>query len=141
VVGQEIRRDATLNLAALRALRAGNGADALPLRRYILGLSLVAFTAPRETFLREGCQLVPDSDRPSKWSLVRHDGSRDEKFNLPHKQALDYANVVAKTFGVGPRKEATFDANAAREALGQSKEERKKSRRGKTKAPERKADE
>jgi CRISPR-associated protein Csb1 len=141
VVEQEIRRDATLNLAALRTLRAGNGADALPLRRYILGLSLVAFTAPQETFLREGCQLVPDSDRPSKWSLVKHDGSRDEKLNLPHKQALDYADAVARTFGVGPRKEATFDANTAREALGQSKEERKKSRRGKTKAPEQKADE
>lgn len=140
LVEQEIRRDATLNLVALRALRAGNGADPLPLRRYILGLSLVAFTAPQETFLREGCQLVPDSDRPSKWSLVKHDGSREENFNLPHEQALEYATAAAKAFVVGPKKEATFDASAAREALGQSKEERKKVRRGKTNAPESKAD-
>jgi len=139
LVEQEIRRDATLNLVALRALRAGS-ADPLPLRRYILGLSLVAFTAPQETFLREGCQLVPDSDRPSGWSLVKHDGSREENFNLPHEQALKYATMAAEAFVVGPKKEATFNAQTARETLGQSKEERKKSRRGKTKAPEPESD-
>lgn len=140
LVEQEIRRDATLNLVALRALRAGNDADPLPLRRYILGLSLVAFTAPQETFLREGCQLVPDSDRPSGWSLVKHDGSREENFNLPHEQALEYASAAAEAFVVGPKKEATFNAHIAREGLGQSKEERKKSRRGKTKTPEPESD-
>lgn len=139
LVEQEIRRDASLNLVALRALRVGNDADPLPLRRYILGLSLVAFTAPQETFLREGCQLVPDSDRPSDWSLVKHDGSRQEKFNLPHEQALRFADAAAKEFVVGPKREATFRADAARETLGQSKEERKKSRRGK-KGPEPEAD-
>lgn len=140
LVEQEIRRDATLNLVALRALRAGSGADPLPLRRYILGLSLVAFTAPQETFLREGCQLVPDSDRPSKWSLVKHDGSREENFDLPHEQVREYATTTAKAFGVGPKREATFNAKTARETLVQPKEQRKKSRRGKTKAPESEAD-
>lgn len=134
LVEQEIRRDATLNLVALRALRAGNDADPLPLRRYILGLSLVAFTAPQETFLREGCQLVPDSDQPSEWSLVKHDGSRDQNVSLPHKEALDFATAAAEEFRVGPKRGATFDANTARQTLGQSKEERKKSRRGNRKA-------
>lgn len=132
LVEHEIRRNATLNLVALRALRAGKDPDSLPLRRYILGLSLVVFTAPQETFLREGCQLVPDSDRPSEWSLVKHNGTREENFNLPHEQALGYAGAAAKAFGVGQKKEATFNADTAREKLGQSKEERKKSRRKKS---------
>ncbi|GIW43956.1 MAG: type I-U CRISPR-associated protein Cas7 [Candidatus Binatia bacterium] len=131
LVEQEIRRDAVLNVVALRALRAGRDADPLPLRRYILGLSLVAFTAPQETFLREGCQLVPDPDLPPEWWLVKHDGSREANFRLSGHQALEYARKVAEAFGVGPRKEATFHAEKAREELGQSKQERKKARRAK----------
>jgi CRISPR-associated protein Csb1 len=127
-----IRRDATLNLVALRALRAGNDTDTLPLRRYILGLSLVAFTAPQETFLREGCQLVPDPDRKPEWSLVRHDGSREGNFRLPHQQALEYAVKAAEAFGVGPNKEATFEPRAVRDELGKPKQERKQARRGKS---------
>jgi len=139
LVEQETRRDASLNLVALRALgvapRKGEKPEAtdervLRLRRYILGLSLVAFTAPQETFLREGCQLVPDAKRPAEWSLVRHDGQRDAKFNVSHKQVMGYAKSVADGFGVGSSRQATFDARAAKEALGESKEERKKSRRG-----------
>ena len=142
LVEQEIRRDASLNLVALRTLgvapRQGGKPEAtdkrvLGLRRYILGLSLVAFTAPQETFLREGCQLVPDTKRPAEWSLVRHDGQRDAKFNVSHEQVMGYAKSVADDFGVGSFRQATFNAKAAKEALGESKEERKKSRRGGTK--------
>lgn len=138
LVEHEIRRDATLNLVALRALAGAPGDDPLPLRRYIVGLSLVAFTAPQETFLREGCQLVPDTEHPAEWSLVRHDGQRDEKSHVLHDQALQYAAMAADAFGVGSSRDARFDTKTAKEALGQSKEERKKSRRGKGKkaAPE-----
>lgn len=132
VVEQEIRRDAALNLVALRALRAGNDADTLSLRRYILGLSLVALTAPQETFLREGCQLVPDLERPGVWSLVRYDGSREDDLTLSHEQTLEYARTAAKAFVVGKGRQATFNGQTAREALGQSKVERKKSRRKKS---------
>lgn len=128
LVEEEIRRDATLNLVALRSLGAGPDNNPLPLRRYILGLSLIAFTATLESFLREGCQLIPDADRPATWALVRHDGGRTEDFTVSHEQALAYADAAAKDFGVGPNKEATFDAITARKALGQSKAERKKSR-------------
>jgi CRISPR-associated protein Csb1 len=132
VVEQEIRRDATLNLVALRALRAGKDADPLPLRRYILGLSLVAFTARQDTFLREGCQLIPDVERAGEWALVRHDGTRDDGLRVSHEQALEYARAAANAFGVGRSKKATFNEQAAREALRQSKEERKKARRTKS---------
>lgn len=130
VVKGEILRDATLNLAALRGLRAGDK-DPLPLRRYILGLALVALTAPQENFLREGCQLVPEKARPAEWSLVKHDGSRDKNIPLTHEEALTYARETAKAFGVGPEKKASFNPDTLRAALTQPKEKRKESRRTK----------
>jgi CRISPR-associated protein Csb1 len=46
-----IERDVTVNLIALRRLSGDRGEI---LRRYILGLSLVAAVAPLEAFLRQG---------------------------------------------------------------------------------------
>jgi len=125
-----IRRDATLNLVALRGLGAGD--KTMNLRRYILGLSLVSFTAPQEVSLREGCQLVPDANRPAEWNLVRHDGHR-QTLALLHDQALKYAEFAARDFGVGDDKTTTFDSKKAKENLGLSKQERRRSRGGKGK--------
>lgn len=130
-VQRGIRRDSTLNLVALRALGTGSqaGDNTLKLRRYIFGLSLVSFTARQETVLREGCQLVPDLERKVEWRLVQHDGQRGP-FSVSHDEALRYAQAAADGFGVGDNKEATFSTRIAKEALGQSKEDRKKARRG-----------
>jgi CRISPR-associated protein Csb1 len=62
-----IVRDITVNLVALRRLDGENGAA---LRRYILGLSLVAAIEPMDAFLRQGCLLVPDTNVPAQWVLV-----------------------------------------------------------------------
>ena len=76
-----IRRDATVSLAALRRLAVleADGTLAVDrtkaLRRYILGLSLVALTAPLDPFLRQGCNLVPDIDKPREFKLVNLDGT------------------------------------------------------------------
>lgn len=129
-----IRRDATLNLVALRALGAKSDEDTLKLRRYILGLSLIGFTAPQETFLREGCQLVPELERQAEWSLVKHDGQRDTSFRVSDEDALKYAREAAKKFGIGSDRGATFNAKTAKETLGQSKEDRKRARRAKGKS-------
>lgn len=134
-VRREIRRDACLNLAALRALRAGPHADPLPLRRYILGLSLVAFTAPQETFLREGCQLVPDPQRPAQWNLVHHDG-RNEEVKIAHSAAITYARAAAQNFGVGQSRQVAFDPKLAEKELQQTKQERKKAKRGSGETPQ-----
>lgn len=124
----EIRRDAALNLVAIRALGAASEENTLKLRRYILGLALVAFTAPQDTSLREGCQLVPDFEKASQWEVVRHDGKR-ESFSLTHEAALRYAKAAADAFGVGENREATFDKRYAEEQLSKSKEERKAEKR------------
>ena len=77
VVEGGVRRDATLGLAALRQLHAGkNSEKTLILRRYILGLSLVAITAPVESYLRQGCMLVINPDRPREFVEVHPDGRR-----------------------------------------------------------------
>src|SRR5436190_845856 len=68
IAGGGIRRDATLSLAALRLLSGIDQKKTLTLRRYVLGLSLVAFTATASTYLRQGCNLVPDIDHPREIS-------------------------------------------------------------------------
>lgn len=108
-----VRRDATLSLAALRLLVAGNDAGkTLTLRRYILGLSLVAFTSNASTFLRQGCNLVP-SEKPREFNLVHSDGKRDAQ-NLTPADVVKYATATAKAFGVAEgSKEFTFDPKLA----------------------------
>jgi CRISPR-associated protein Csb1 len=127
--GGEIRRDAALNLVAIRALGAASHAvyGILKLRRYILGLSLVSFTAPQESFFREGCQLVPDTDRVAEWRLVHHDGRR-EPFLLSHEEALAYAEAAANAFDVGQGGKADFKSEIARSELAKSRDERRASR-------------
>ncbi|HOM18730.1 MAG TPA: hypothetical protein PLQ00_15470, partial [Thermoguttaceae bacterium] len=122
-------REATLNLIAIRHLGAPEEDDrVLKLRRYILGLALVAFTAPPETSLREGCQLVPDSQKPTTWELVSQDGKRSP-WNATHQEVLAYAQLAAQDFGVGQNRSATFNAQTAKDALVLSKAERKATRR------------
>jgi CRISPR-associated protein Csb1 len=111
-----VRRDATLSLAALRLLAVGNdAAKTLALRRYILGLSLVAFTSNASTYLRQGCNLVP-SETPREFKLVHSDGKRDVQ-NLKTADALKYATAAAKAFGVGVSKEVTFDTKLAKQDI------------------------
>lgn len=124
-----VRRDATFSLAALRLLAAGDdAAQTLILRRYVLGLSLVAFTALPQTYLRQGCNLVPDIDNPRKTTLVSADGKRDD-FELTHDQAIAFAKLAAKEFGIGEPRSVKFDSGLAKKDIageGDVKATRKK---------------
>jgi len=103
-----IRRDATLGLAALRLLRAGTDEqETLALRRYIVGLSLVAITAPTESYLRQGCTLVLNPDQPREFVEVYPDGRR-HPCDVSHDAALQFATVAAKAFGVGKSRIVEF---------------------------------
>lgn len=128
--GGEIRRDAHLNLIAIRALSAGEDNATRKLQRYILGLALVVMTAPLEGNLREGCLLVRDEDRPPRMELVYVSGQRDS-FELSHEEAKKFADLAAKEFGVGESKTFKFQSDLAKKHLAKSKDERKKARRGK----------
>jgi CRISPR-associated protein Csb1 len=120
LVRGDIRRDIALNLVAIRALAAGDGPDGsrtLTLRRYILGLALVAITAPIDTNLREGCLLVVK--KPSYFELVSYNGIR-QKLELDHDTALAFAQHAASEFGVDQQEcEFIFDKDEAQKVLSQ----------------------
>lgn len=130
IVRREIRRDGVLNLTSLRALGTSEDGEAtLKLRRYVLGLALVAFTADMETTLRQGCELVPDPEKPAEWFLVSRDGTR-EPVQIRHEDALEFALAAANDFGVGDDRQGTFDPKQAKKAIEMDKAQRKAARRG-----------
>ena len=111
VVHGEIVRDVTINLVALR--RLGNE-NAQSLRRYILGLSLVAAVEPPEAFLRQGCLLVPDENAQSEWCLVDRHGKRTNVL-LNEVIAQEYAKVAASAFGKGEDRSVAFANDKAKD--------------------------
>jgi len=117
-----IERDVTINLIALRRLEGESGQS---LRRYVLGLALVAATSPLDGFLRQGCLLVPDASKPSSWKLVMRDGSREE-IVLTEKCALDFARESSMAFGVGPNRNVVFSGALAKEDVKKAEKESKK---------------
>ena len=106
-----IERDLTVNLVALHRLE---GVNTQALRRYILGLSLLAATAPLDPFLRQGCLLVPDAETAPQWKLVKRDGTRQE-VELTGDVAWNYALEAAQTFIVGESKSFSFRKDLAQE--------------------------
>lgn len=131
-----IRRDATLSLAALRLLRAGDDVEKTKtLRRYILGLSLVALTAPISSYLRQGCNLVPDVDVPRQFLLIHGDGRR-EPAAMTHDDALAFAKAAARAFGIGKDRTVAFDKELAKKDVtgeGDAEQTKKKARAAKEK--------
>ena len=104
-----IRRDVTVNLIALRRLDGENGQA---LRRYVLGLALVAATAPLDGFLRSGCLLTLDPENKGEWRSVARSGAR-VPIDLTADTALEYARRAAAAFGVGNDRRVAFDKKLA----------------------------
>jgi CRISPR-associated protein Csb1 len=130
-----IRRDATLHLAALRLLKAGEDVEAtLSLQRYLLGLALTAFTYPSAGYLRQGCNLVADPEKPREYVEVYGDGRR-LPLSLTHSQALEYARKAATVFGVGESREVLFKKDYAQEDLKKAEKKKTKSRKQTKKDP------
>jgi len=128
-----IRRDATLSLAALRLLAAGPDAKkTLALRRYVLGLALTAFTYSPVGYLRQGCNLVLNPDKPREFSAVYGDGRR-EPATVTHTDAVAYARAAADEFGVGKDREVPFDKELAKKDVKGEKGESDKPKKSKNK--------
>jgi CRISPR-associated protein Csb1 len=94
----DIWRDVTVNLVPLRQIGGENGRE---LRRYVLGLALVAATEPQDGFLRQGCFLTLDPDRPAQWQAVERTGRRTA-VPIEERIVRDYAFTTAEGFGIGP---------------------------------------
>ena len=110
-----VRRDATVNLVALRKLEGDN---APALRRYVLGLTLVAATWPQDGYLRQGCHLV--AAELATWQAVHRDGRRED-IELTHDDALTFARQAMQEFGKGEDMQAEFESGLAREVLKKAK--------------------
>jgi CRISPR-associated protein Csb1 len=125
-----IRRDATLGLAAIRLLRAGKDeANTLKLRRYILGLSMVAFTCNASGYLRAGCLLVLNPNKPRELVEVLATGER-KPLTLTHADAMLFAELAATDFGVGESKTVPFDKEKAKRDVIDGGDAKTKPRKG-----------
>ncbi len=69
----QIEREVTVNLVALRGLRGKDDTETDAIRKYLLGLSLMAATADMELFLREGC-LLRYAENGDQWYEVPRRG-------------------------------------------------------------------
>jgi CRISPR-associated protein Csb1 len=137
VVRGEIRRDVSVNLCTLKDLTTEDGKEAVNLRRYLLGLTLVAMTQfeGKAYNLRQGCQLVRDPGKKAQCTIVNVDGS-ETAFAITPEEALAFAKAAAEVFGVGRDRTATFNATEAKESLKADKEAKgKKAGKGKPEAP------
>jgi len=125
-----IRRDATLGLAALRLLAAGDDKKkTLALQRYVLGLALTAFTHNPSGYLRQGCLLVLAPEKPREFVEVYPSGER-KPAEITHNMALDYAKSVAKAFGVGESRTVDFDKDKAKKDVAGEGNTKKKGKKG-----------
>ncbi|MFN7926874.1 MAG: type I-U CRISPR-associated RAMP protein Csb1/Cas7u [Blastocatellia bacterium] len=126
VYGQIVRRT-QINLVRLRALAVTkegqiDEAETLKLRRYLLGLALVAARVQTDYNLREGCLLRCQRAQAQTVYTQRE----STPFTLPLSAAFAYAKQAAEAFGVGANKEVGFDAKAAVEAVKKVKADKKK---------------
>jgi CRISPR-associated protein Csb1 len=128
VVRGAIERHVTINLVALRRL---SGSNATALRRYVLGLALVAATEPLDGFLRQGCLLTLDPGAPSEWAVVERDGKRIA-VPLDKNRALAFAKTAADAFGVGKDRRVEFRKELAQADLndGEKKKASPKAKAG-----------
>jgi CRISPR-associated protein Csb1 len=95
-VNGRIEREVTVNLVALRGLRGANGDETTAIRKYLLGLSLMAATADIELFLREGC-LLRYAENGDAWYKVPRRGE-PTKIALSAGTVKTYAKTAAGHF-------------------------------------------
>lgn len=96
LVKGEIVREVTVNLVALRGLRGVNHAETAAIRKYVLGLSLVAATADIDLFLREGCLLRYAEDGDTWYEVPRR--GEPTPVSLNPETVKSYAMEAAKHF-------------------------------------------
>jgi CRISPR-associated protein Csb1 len=124
VFGQIVRRT-EINLVALRSIAVTKGgkidaAETLKLRRYLLGLSLVAGRVQNAYSLRQGCLLVPAAETAPAAQVVFPSGQR-QSFAWDFGPSFEFAQAAAKEFGVWSKdpvaEEFAFEPGKVKAAL------------------------
>jgi CRISPR-associated protein Csb1 len=121
-----IERNVTINLVALRAIRGSDEDETRQIRRYLLGLALVAATADLDLFLREGCHLRFADDE--LWEKVPRRGALvpvDLSSSAARKTIREYADDAAKPLRSGWPSDFAhkFDLNEAKKLLAKKTED------------------
>ncbi|MHB1125119.1 MAG: type I-G CRISPR-associated RAMP protein Csb1/Cas7g [Ramlibacter sp.] len=146
MVRGEIKREAIVNLAALREISAEREETntetgeiverdrSAELQRYLLALALVCLAHRAPLNLREGCLLRIPDPKKNKLALVPFEGEDQPTELMSHNDAVVIALAAAKEFfGDGfenkDRRDAVFEQGVADEYLRMSKEDREKLRR------------
>jgi CRISPR-associated protein Csb1 len=121
-----IEREVTVNLVALRGIRGRNDEEAVHIRKYLLGLSLIAATADIDLFLREGCHLRYTGE--DQWHAIPRRGNP-----LPIDLSSDATRAVVRQFASGAAAhfrlqwsktvEHAFSLDEAKKLLAKSTEE------------------
>jgi CRISPR-associated protein Csb1 len=96
LVRDRIEREVTVNLVALRGLAGKDGTETAAIRKYLLGLSLVAASADIELFLREGC-LLRYAENGDNWYEIPRRGE-PTRASVTAERALAYARTGAQPF-------------------------------------------
>jgi CRISPR-associated protein Csb1 len=131
----KIIRQTEVNLVALRSLAVlekgeVNAAETLKLRRYILGLSLIAAIAQTDYNLRAGCLLVGIPDEPTKAGIVTPDGNR-RSFGWDADAIIAYTQIVAADFAREQGGDFNFKPESVREAVNKKAAEKEAKKAGK----------
>jgi CRISPR-associated protein Csb1 len=126
LVHGSVERDVTINLVALRGLRAADDNETDALRKYLLGLALIAATSDLDLFLREGCHLRYKGN--DQWYSVPRRGEATI-VDLTSDGASEAIRKLASTGADHFRKkwpktmEYTFDIAEAKKLLAAKEEE------------------
>jgi CRISPR-associated protein Csb1 len=89
-----------VNLVALRALRGKDDEETQWVRKYRLGLSLVAATSDIDLYLREGCLLRQEGEAGQQWHVYGRHG---------HPEMVDLSSSKAKgTVGAFVKESAEY---------------------------------
>jgi len=123
IVHGRIERQVTVNLVALRALRGKDETETTAIRKYLLGLSLMAATADIELFLREGCLLRYADEKDGWWQVPR----RGEPTEVTLEKSVIEQYVKASANHFRPRwperLEFKFDLKEAKNLLAKTTKE------------------
>jgi CRISPR-associated protein Csb1 len=125
VTKNEIERDISVNLVALRNIQGKTEAQTQEIRRYLLSLALLTATADIELFLREGCNLR-FLDKDDCWCAVPRRGEPVSiELSSAKELLLDYAKGAVEPFKTEWPAELsyTFDMKEAKKLLAKKEED------------------
>lgn len=122
----EIHRKAVISLIGIRELHGEDENASRLVRRYVLGLGLIAVTADQGKILnlRQGCSLTRGSGSDGGFRVVSADGT-SETVAIEHSEAVKFGEKAASEFVVGSSKDANFSRDQARKEITKTKREKK----------------